>query len=93
MAQVSFPLTTYQLPSGVPVADGSLVVRLNADGQVGTSQIASNPVRLPLDANGTLSTSYLFWSNSNIAPTGTYYIYSVYTSDGEMISGPNLITL
>ena len=96
MATTPEPLVvnTFQLPNGQPVASGYMLIRLNMDGNVSGSslQLCGNTIRLPLDNNGILSSSYLFWPNNAISPSGTYYIYSIYTAQGELVLGPTKVT-
>jgi hypothetical protein len=35
----------------------------------------------------------LFWQNSSISPVGTYYILTVYSSQGQKVAGPLKVTV
>lgn len=84
--KVAFPITTYNLASGSPVAFGTVEIRLNIDGQVKNSQVKSNPVIVSLDINGEITGSPVFWKNSDISPPGTYYVFAVYSTTGERLT-------
>lgn len=91
--KVSFPLTTFQLPSGNPVANGSINVSLNTDGSVNNTQIQSNGDNISLNPSGVVVGTPTFWPNADISPPGSYYILSVYTSSGQLVAGPNKVTV
>ncbi len=93
MPKVAFPLTTFQFPNGNPVANGSINVSLNTDGSVNNTQIQSHGDNISLNASGTIVGTPTFWPNSDIFPAGSYYIISVYTASGQLIAGPNKITV
>ena len=93
MPKVAFPLTTFQLPNGNPVANGSINVSLNTDGSVNNTQIQSNGDSISLNASGVVVGTPTFWPNVDIFPAGSYYILSVYTSSGQLVAGPNKITV
>jgi hypothetical protein len=92
-SKVQLPLRIFTLPSGSPVANGYLMIRLSIPGSVNDTQIQSNFVKVPLDSTGTVIGTPTFWHNTDISPPGTSYIQSVYTSQGQLISGPNKLTI
>ena len=93
MSQVSFPITTFQLPNGAPVANGSIIIRLNTDGSVSGNSIDSNFAPIALNSSGVITGSPLFWQNSSISPVGTYYILTVYSAQGQKVAGPLKVTV
>lgn len=94
MAHVALTVNTFVNPDGTPVANGYMMIRLNTNGSTsGGIQIQDNFTKTLLDANGTVTGSPLFWQNADISPAGSYYIYSIYTAKGQLVSGPNKLTL
>ena len=92
MAKQAFPITTYSKATK-PVANGYLRIRLNTDGSVSGSQIASNFTVVQLDDNGVITNSPMFWPNDVISPSGTYYILEVFTQEGQLIGGPTVVNI
>jgi hypothetical protein len=90
MAQVSFPITTFQFPDTTAISNGYLIIQLNKDctipgvGQVG----ASIKVKVLLNNGGQPTTSVLFHTNASLSPSDSQYIYSVYSSAGQRVAGP-----
>ena len=93
MSRIALTVNTFQTPDGKPVALGKLTFRLVIDGSVSNEQIQSNKVVIPLNSSGVIAGSPTFWPNASIAPPGTYYVQSVYTAAGQLVSGPNLVTV
>jgi len=87
-----YPLlvNTFQNPDGSPVANGYIKIRLNVDGSINDGQLQSNYVNLPLDSSGVISGSPTFWPNSEISPSGTYYVENVYKANGQLVAGPSI---
>ena len=90
--QFSLPIQTYLHPDNTPVANGYLRVRLNKSGSLAIGgpvvyhQVENNFVTVPLDSNGVISGSPLFWANSLMTPSDTYYIIEVYTRQGQYVA-------
>jgi len=93
MPKVSLPLTNFQNADGTPVANGTLQIRLNVNGSVNDTQIQTNFSTVSLDSSGNILGSPTFWPNVDINPTGTYYILSVYSQLGQLVGGPNILTI
>jgi hypothetical protein len=93
MPRVALTVTNFQNPDGSPVALGYLLFKLITEGSVSDTQISSQITKIPLDINGTITGSPTFWPNSSIAPAGTYYVRSVYTAQGQLVSGPSKVTV
>jgi hypothetical protein len=93
MAKIPLVVNTFVDASGAPIANGYLIVRLNVDGSVNDTQLGSAFAKLLLNSSGQIVTGPIFWPNASIAPPGTYYIQSVYTAAGQLVSGPNKITV
>lgn len=92
MAQTALTVNTFQLPNGKPVANGYIRMRLNQAGTVG-DQLDASFVTLNLDSNGEIEGSPVFWPNAEISPANTYYIQLVYSTNGQLVAGPNVITV
>ncbi|GEM_PF-4960284 len=93
MSQASLTVNTFITPDGSPVSNGFILIRLSQDGSASGEQITTQFVSIPLDVNGTIIGSPVFWVNAYISPSGTYYIQSVYSATGQCVSGPNRITV
>jgi hypothetical protein len=83
--------TTYVNPDGSPVANGTLLIRLNRDGITSDKQIQSNFIRIPLDSQGRVTGSPVLPLTSAITPSGTYYIGKVYNSTGQLVGIPFIV--
>ena len=93
MTRVALTVTNFQNIDGSPVASGYLLFKLNVDASVDDTQVSSQIIRIPLDTNGDIVGSPVFWDNSSLAPSGTYYVRSVYSAKGQLISGPSKVTV
>lgn len=98
MAQSAFPISTFVLPNGNPVALGWITLHLNKDCQYTTGgtpgQVGSRiKVRVNLDANGDIEGAPVFWPNSELLPNDSVYIMSVYREDGQLVLGPVEVTV
>ena len=93
MPRASLPLTTFQNADGTPVANGTLQIRLNINGSVNDTQIQSNSTTVVLNVNGEVLFDPTFWPNAAISPAGTYYVLSVYSIQGQLVGGPNVLTI
>jgi hypothetical protein len=93
--QSSFPITTFQDISGEPIAKGSLLISLSKDvatpsgGQLG----AGNKVTVPLNDDGVVAGSPVFWENSALTPPDSIYIVRVYESNNELVSNQINVTV
>lgn len=86
-----FPVTTFQLANGDPLANGYLLLNLSKDVSTGTGQLSGKvKVKIQLDSNGEITgTPYPeFYPNITLTPSDSYYIVSIYTSEGERVAGP-----
>jgi hypothetical protein len=92
MSQQAFPITNFQYPDGAPVANGYVDIRLSVDGSVNSSQVERIFTRSTLNSSGNL-VGPVFWPNSSILPSGSYYIINVYNSQGQLVAGPNKVTI
>ena len=99
MATVApFPYTTFHAANDAPIANGLLSIRLNVDGNVdtgsGTLQLCSGiEVKIPLNQFGIVNGNLNVWPNADITPSGTYYVYSVYSAKGDLVLGPSIVTV
>jgi hypothetical protein len=94
MAQITLPALQFLDPEGNPVANGHVTLSVSVDCQTASNtQIGSSvSAKIPLDSTGTITGSYLIWQNASLTPSGSYYILSVYTSSGQLVQGPDVIT-
>lgn len=85
--KASFPQTTFTDAGGNPLSNGYLLIRLSADAQApDSSQIASQRVmRVALDANGVITGGPEFWPNSEMNPSSTVYLLSVFRQNGQKL--------
>lgn len=83
----------FQDPAGNVLANGYLLMQLSQDAQVnGSTEIAAGiELKLPLDANGNITTTppQYVWPNDVLTPAGTFYTVSAYTAEGQLVWGPN----
>lgn len=92
-SKAALTVTTFQNPDGSSVVNGYLLIRLNIAGSVNNEQIQSNYTKILLNSSGVIVGSPTFWPNASISPIGTYYIEKVYNAIGQLIAGPNSITV
>jgi hypothetical protein len=87
MARVAFPLSTFQDSDGNPVGFGRVLVNLSTDVQTPTPQqiAASLVATINLDINGATLGTPEVWPNSELTPSGSVYIYSVFSQLGQEI--------
>jgi len=85
---------TFVDPSGAPIANGVMVVSLNADAKSSLGQVHSQRTRFALDSTGTpdVSAVQLLSSlannyDSNNTPS---YSVTVYNALGERVWGPSI---
>jgi hypothetical protein len=93
MPQVSLPITTFVEPNGQPLANGTLLIRLSQDGNANSTNLCANICSIALDAQGNVTGNPLVWPNADITPSGTYYILAAYSAQGELVSGPDSLTV
>jgi hypothetical protein len=79
---------------GNPLENGFLLFELSQDGIVNTStRVCSNyTVQISLNSSGSISSipSYFLFPNDTITPSGTFYIVSAFTAEGQKVWGPNV---
>lgn len=91
MAQVPFPITSFQFPNTLPVANGWMTLHLNKDCQLPTNlgQLTGRvKVKVPLNALGQVSDEFTFWPNEELFPPDSSYVMYVYKSNGDLVLGP-----
>ncbi len=78
-----------------PLANGYLLLQLSHDAQAtGSVQVVAGPnIRVPLDANGSVSGVINVWANGDLTPTTTFYFVQVFAADGTVQSSPQLLKL
>ena len=98
----SLPITNFQNPDGSPVAKGYLRIRISQNASISFlipgpitehNQIQSNFTKVSLDSSGNVTGSPTFWANADLSPSGTYYILEVFSSTGQLLSGPSKLTI
>lgn len=95
MAQVLFPITTFQFASTEPVANGYMIIHLNKDCAItgnGGQVSARIKIRVPLSSGGELAETF-FWPNSELVPSDSVYVYSIHKQNGQRVLGPLSITI
>jgi hypothetical protein len=87
----------FQDPEGNPLANGFLLFELSQDGVVNTSTrvCAGHTIRVPLNSSGDVPSSpiYSLWPNTVITPSTTFYTLSAYSSTGQLVWGPNPVSI
>lgn len=83
----------FQDSLGNVLANGYLTFELSQDAQVNTTtQIAAGyTITVNLDSSGNVKTSPVqsVWPNDVLSPSRTFYIVSAFTSNGQLVWGPN----
>ncbi len=84
---------SFQDSLGDLLVNGYLIMQLSQDAQVnGTTQItAGSKIRINLNSSGSVSTSpnQSVWPNDVLSPSGTFYIVTAYSANGQLVWGPN----
>ena len=94
MAQVAFPVTTFTDANDNPLANGYVLIRVSTDVQASSGQLcAGMSVRVELNGSGVMSSVPQVWPNNELSPSGSVYILSAYTADGELVYGPEPVTV
>jgi hypothetical protein len=90
---VPFPITTFTDAEGNPLSNGYLILRISTDVVTpdDTQLCYQIAVKVPLDSNGAISGSPLFWPNDGLLPADSYYILSAYSANGQLVLGPVLV--
>lgn len=95
MAKVSFPITNFQDSDGNPVSFGYVLLRISTDvktpvpDQIGALFVS----RINLDVDGNVTNSPLVWPNLELTPSGSEYIYNVYSQFGQQLAANIFITV
>jgi hypothetical protein len=86
---------TFLLPSGSPVAFGTLYLKLIQDATVvGTGQIVpATPLAFPLDANGTLGSGVTIFASDELTPSNVAYVLTVAEKGGGQVFGPEFFVI
>lgn len=94
MSQVSFPYTTFTDPSGNPLADGYVLINVNVDVQSPSGLLCGGmSLRVDLNGSGVMESIPNVWPNSFLLPGDSYYVLRTYSSDGQLASGPDKVTV
>lgn len=89
MAQVLFPITSYQDPDGNPLINGYLLINISDDVQTPTGQLGYRSVaRVNLDQDGNTEGTALFWPTTELVPNDRVYILRGFTEAGQLVLGP-----
>lgn len=88
MTKVSFPITTFTDPEGNPLSFGYIFLSVNEDVSTPSStQIGQGAVAIiTLDENGVVVGSPTIWPNSELSPSDSTYVYSVYSAMGQLVA-------
>jgi hypothetical protein len=89
----SLPVT-FNDPAGNPIANGSVVISLNADAMSAVGQVNSQQTKIVLDANGVMNTAGIqllsALSNNFASNNVPSYSVTVYNALGERVWGPGI---
>jgi hypothetical protein len=86
MAAKSVTLT-FQAPNGVPLAGGTVVIRLNQDASIGAingPQVSANRTTVTT-LNSLGSATISVWPNDQLFPSGSIYIVRAYSVLGQLV--------
>lgn len=86
---------TFMSPTGEPLANGYLLLRLSHDGQsAAPNQVVSGPtIRVPLNSSGQISPAFAIYSNTNLLPANSFYIARAFDSTGTEVISASQITI
>lgn len=94
MAQIAFPYTTFIDPSGNALSNGYVIVYVSQDAHSpGGLLCGGMELRVQLDSSGVMSPVPQLWQNSDLQPAGTFYLYAAYAADGQLVLGPEPVTI
>jgi hypothetical protein len=88
----------YQDSEGNVLADGYLILRLNQDSVVNTSQVCAGiDIKIQLDSDGNVASStstppapdQFVWGNDQLTPINSFYKISGFANNGQPSWGPN----
>lgn len=92
---VDWPLPgPYLSPTGTPLSNGSLSVRLVFDCNCPCADYqitGNNHVIMPLDEDGIVIDNPQVRPNDQLKPDGSYYILQAYSAQGELVLGPRTV--
>jgi hypothetical protein len=87
----------FQDASGNPIANGYILVYLNQNGVTSNTpgqQLASGQViKLTLGSDGNLVAGQKLWPNDGILPAGTTYVATLHAANGQVLWGPNTVSV
>lgn len=94
MAQQAFPYTIFNAPSGAPLSGGYVLISISTDVQTPSGQLcAGMTLRVDLDSNGAMIDIPQVWANSSLSPSGSCYLLTAFTAEGEAALGPLPVTV
>ena len=94
MLRVDFPITVFYDPSGAPLADGYVYISLTDDALSPDGQICGNlPLKVALDGTGTMIVVPQVYPCVALLPNDVLYSFAAYTAIGEMVSGPEFVSV
>lgn len=74
----------FQSPSGAPLANGQVQIKLNQDASLGTSggpSVSTKTILAALDSSGSVTLS--LWPNDLLLPIGSIYFVNAFSAIGE----------
>jgi hypothetical protein len=94
MAQVGFPYTTFYTASGAPLSDGYIEIEIINDVQSPDGLLCRGMIlQQALNSSGVVTSVPQVWPNADLLPAGSYYVLNSYTADGQLVSGPTMVTV
>lgn len=79
-----------------PLANGYLIIQLNQDAALSGSvnnQIYGGTIKVTLDAEGNFPNAVTLAPTTSMNPSSSVYVVSAYTAEGQLVWGPNTMTL
>jgi hypothetical protein len=85
---------TFQDAAGNPIANGIMVLTLNADAKSSVGQVYSKNITINLDSSGITDTSSIqllsALTNNFASNNVSQYSITVYNANGEIVFGPSI---
>jgi hypothetical protein len=95
MAKVAFPITIFTDSEDNALSFGYVFLNVSEDVSTPNStQIGQGSVvTITLDENGTVEGSPTVWPNAELQPSGSTYVYSVYSAMGQLVADQVTLTV
>jgi hypothetical protein len=96
MAKNTLTGGAFQDAAGNVLANGYLKMKLNMDAVVtgtGPQIAASSELTITLDSSGNIAAAQQVWPTDQLTPTNALYVVSAYTAKGQLVWGPQYVTV